>query len=471
MSRPTWTCGVVLIVSALTASPLAQTVIKLPKNKFTPQQDVQIGREAAAEVRKQYPIISDERIQAYLTQLGDRLVTAAPPELKQPVYEYSFTPVNLKEINAFALPGGPMFVHRGMFDAAASEAEVAGVMAHELSHVLLRHGTANETKAENPWLAIGQLAGQVGGAMVGGAIGSAIAQGEQFGLGTLMLRYSRDFEKQADLMGAQIMARAGYDPRALAHMFETIEAQVGAEGGGSPQWLSDHPNPGNRTQYINKEADALTIGTAADMSQFVPIKTSFASLPPAKTMADLAKAKSEPKGQPTHLVGTPGEPLARPSTSSYQPIKGGNIFQATVPSDWTVIPSKSSIKAAPQNGYGQLQGQTVFSCGVEFGIARANTRDLPSATNTFLNAVAQNNPELRLAGQQQAIQISQRSAIVTPLLNPSPLGGREQVVFTTTFLTDGTLFYYLTVVPEGDAAAFQDAFQRVSNSIRLTDAR
>src|SRR6516165_8160033 len=164
----------------------AQTVIKPPKNKFKPEQDVALGRQAAAEVRKQYPIIRDERISTYLKGIGDRLVAAAPKDLNNPIYEYSFTPVNLKEINAFALPGGPMFVFRGMFDAAASEAEVAGVMAHELSHVLLRHGTANETKAENPWLAIGQLAGQVGGAMVGGAIGSAIAQGGQFGLGTLM---------------------------------------------------------------------------------------------------------------------------------------------------------------------------------------------------------------------------------------------------------------------------------------------
>src|SRR6185503_4415800 len=186
------------------------TPIKLPKNKYTPEQDVQLGREAAAEVRQQYPIIKDERIARYLTALGDRLVAAAPAELKQPVYEYSFTPVNLKEINAFALPGGPMFVHRGMFDAAASEGEVVGVMAHELSHVLLRHGTANATKAQNPWLQLGQLAGQIGGAVVGGQTGSYIAQGSQFGLGTLLMRYSRDFEKQADLLGAQIMARAGY---------------------------------------------------------------------------------------------------------------------------------------------------------------------------------------------------------------------------------------------------------------------
>ena len=174
----------------------AQTVVKAPKNRFSPQQDVELGREAAAEVRQQYPIISDERITRYLTEMGDRLVAAAPSDLKQPVYEYSFTPVNLKEINAFALPGGPMFVHRGMFDAAAAEGEVVGVMAHELSHVLLRHGTANASKAQNPWLQLGQLAGAVGGAVVGGSLGGVIAQGSQFGLGTLLLKYSREYKSR-----------------------------------------------------------------------------------------------------------------------------------------------------------------------------------------------------------------------------------------------------------------------------------
>src|SRR4029453_18832838 len=116
--------------------------------------------------------------------------------------------------------GGPMFINRGMFEAAEEESEVAGVMAHELSHVLLRHGTANATKAQNPWLQLGQIAGVVGGSIVGGTLGSAIATGTDFGLGTIMLRYSREFEKQADLLGSQIMARAGYDPRDLARMFE-----------------------------------------------------------------------------------------------------------------------------------------------------------------------------------------------------------------------------------------------------------
>jgi Zn-dependent protease with chaperone function len=451
------------------AGVFAQTAIKLPKNKFTPQQDVELGREAAAEVRQQYPLIKDERITGYLSRLGDKLVEAAPAELKQPVYEYSFTPVNLKEINAFALPGGPMFVNRGMFEAAAAEGEVVGVMAHELSHVLLRHGTANVTKSQNPWLQLGQVAGMVGGAMVGGAAGSAIAQGSQFGLGTLLLRYSRDFEKQADLLGAQIMARAGYDPRGLARMFETIAHEAAASGSGTPQWMSSHPNPGNRTQYITQEAERLTIASAADTSEFEPIKARFASLPAAKSMGELARARSG-SGEGTPSVGTPGQPVPRPS-AQYRDISGGKVFQASVPTNWTPLASKSAIKVVPENGYGQLNGQTVFSHGVEFGVAKAGSRDLAEATRIWLQAVTQNNPELRSAGQQQAIRISQRSAIATPLSNPSPLGGDERIVVCTTFLADGSLFYYLTLVPEKDAAAFQEAFRRIGESIRLTELR
>ncbi len=470
MRPPTRATTLLMVFAVSVAGVLAQTVVKPPKNRYTPQQDVEIGREGAAEVRKQYPIIENEQIARYLTALGDRLVAHAPPELKQPVYEYSFTPVNLKEINAFALPGGPMFVHRGMFDAAAEEGEVVGVMAHELSHVLLRHGTANASKAQNPWLQLGQVAGVVGGAVVGGGIGSAIAQGSQFGLGTLLLRYSRDFEKQADLLGAQIMARAGYDPRALAHMFETIAREAQSSGdSGAPQWMSSHPDPGNRTAYITKEAEALTLGSPANTSQFTPIKAAFASLPPAKSMGDLARGKDESTGT-APSVGTPGQPVPRPS-AQYKDINGGKVFQASVPSDWTTLASKTAIKVVPQNGFGQLNGQTIFSHGVEFGITKAGSRNLQDATNTWLKTIAQDNPQLRLAGNQQATRISQRSAIVTPLSNRSPLGGQELIGVYTTFLADGSLFYYLTIVQEKDAGAFQNAFQRVGESIRLTEAR
>ena len=158
-----------LVLALCTTIVGAQTRITPPKNKYTPEQDVQVGREAAAEVRQEYPLINDGRIDSYLDELGRRLVAAAPPELNHPVFEYPFTPVNLKDINAFALPGGPMFVNRGMFDAANTEGEVVGVMAHELSHVLLRHGTANATKAEG--FQLGALAGAIAGAVIGGGGG------------------------------------------------------------------------------------------------------------------------------------------------------------------------------------------------------------------------------------------------------------------------------------------------------------
>src|SRR4029453_9111077 len=109
-------------------------------------------------------------------------------DLRHPEFRYTFKVVNVKEINAFALPGGPMYVNRGMIEAAKTEGEVAGVVAHELSHVALRHGTAQATKA-TPY-AIGQIAGAVLGAIVGGAKGDIISQGTQFGLGTAFLRYS-----------------------------------------------------------------------------------------------------------------------------------------------------------------------------------------------------------------------------------------------------------------------------------------
>jgi hypothetical protein len=305
--------------------------------------------------------------------------------------------------------------------------------------------------------------------MVGGAAGAAIGQGAQMGLGSLLLRYSRDFEKQADLLGAQIMAKAGYDPRSLGRMFETIAKESG--GSRDPQWMSSHPDPGNRTVYINKEAESLTIANPADQSQFAVIKTQFAGMPAALTMAELEKRKTEGTATSVQSVGTPGQPVPRPS-AEYKPVSGGKVFQAQVPSNWTSLPTSNAIRVVPENGFGQLKGETVFSHGIEFGIAQAGSRDLRQATIAWLKAVAQNNPQLKLAGEQRQLQLSQRTALMTPLANASQLGGQELISLYTTFLADGgTLFYYLTIVPEKDSANFQETFGRIAQSIQLTDRR
>lgn len=260
----------------LQTRPGAPTTVVVPPNNYTPAQDVQIGQEAAAQARRQMPILNDEVLTSYLQTVGRRLIGVIPPELRHPEFRYSFEVVNAGDINAFALPGGPMFVNRGMLAAAGEEAEVAGVMAHELSHVILRHGTAQASKA-TPYQ-VGEIAGQVLGAIVGGQIGGLIAQGSQFGISLAFMRYSREFEQQADIEGAHLMARASYDPQAMARMFKRIEDEGGAA---APEWLSDHPNPGNRYDYITKEAQVLQVANPIrNTERFADMQAHLKRLPP-----------------------------------------------------------------------------------------------------------------------------------------------------------------------------------------------
>lgn len=460
--RPTMTMVALVLCGAVLG---AQTRVTPPRNKYTPEQDVEIGREASAEVRRDYPIIEDRQIREYLDALGRRLVEVAPADLKHPAFEYSFTPVNLKDINAFALPGGPMFINRGMFAAAESEGEVAGVMAHELAHVLLRHGTANATKAQG--FQLGALAGAIAGAVIGGGWGQVISQGSQFGLGTWLLKYSREYEKQADLLGAQIMARAGYDPIDLARMFETIQRQ---SNGTPPQWLSSHPNPGNRSQYIAEEARMLQVARRPNASGFTAAKARFDTLPPAKSMAEMARSGGSggSGGEAGRSTGTIGEAVPAPD-SRYRTERGGRLFQVSVPANWSAVAANNSVKYVPQNGYGAVGGQTVLTHGVELGVARASSRDLRQATDTLVDAFRQSNPEMRVAGATSTTRLSNRTALATTLVGRSAVGGNERVGLYTTFLADGNLFYYLTVVPEREAQAYAAAFNRVGQSVRISD--
>ncbi len=281
--------GLASTIAALlvTASVSAQTRIEPRKNSFRPSQDVQLGRQAAAQVRHQLPLLNDGPTDALVEQIGRRLVAAVPARMAQPAFRYSFDVVNLREINAFALPGGPMFLNRGMLQAAHTDDEVAGVMAHELSHVILRHGTLQAAKAQK--FQLGAMAGQVIGSIIGGTKGAIIAQGSQIGLGTYFMKYSREYEREADLLGAQLMARAGYDPRQMAQMFRTIQQQGGS---GGPEFLSDHPNPGNRyNAIVNESASLRTAGAANTGPAFDAVRSRLVHMPPAPTMQQVARAQ------------------------------------------------------------------------------------------------------------------------------------------------------------------------------------
>src|SRR6195256_3206635 len=268
----------------LPVSVFSQTQISYHGNKFKPEEDVQLGRQAAQQAEQQMPILRDAQATEYLSTVGERLVAAIPAEFQHPEFHYYFKIVNASDINAFALPGGPMYVNRGMIEAAHTEGEMAGVMAHELSHVALRHGTAQATKAQKYGLLAGILG--IGGQILGGPAGAA-AQIAGQGVGVYFLKFSREYETEADILGAQIMARAGYDPHDLANMFQTIERQSGGGGGG---FLSDHPSPANRYARIQQEARYLRVTNPIGYSrEFDRIKTRLGGLPRAQTTAEVAR--------------------------------------------------------------------------------------------------------------------------------------------------------------------------------------
>jgi predicted Zn-dependent protease len=277
-----------LIALVLTASIVtAQTPVVAPSNRFKPADDVRLGREASAEVTEQLPLLRDNQVRSTVASIGRRLVSAIPEEFRHPEFRYSFEVVNVRDINAFALPGGPIYVNRGMLEAADDEGEIAGVLAHEISHVALRHGTAQASRATK--YQIGMVAGAIIGSLIGGKTGNIVSQGTQLGLGTAFLRFGREFERQADTLGAQIMARAGYDPREMADMFKTLERE-GRNGG--PEWLSDHPNPGNRYEAISREAEMLPVNRArGDSPAFAQMEARLDRLPDAPTTEQVARAR------------------------------------------------------------------------------------------------------------------------------------------------------------------------------------
>lgn len=446
----------------------AQTKITPAKNGYTPAQDVQLGQEASAQVRKELPLLDDDAVDGYVEDVGRRLVSAIPREFQHPEFRYTFDVINQKEINAFALPGGPMFLNRGMIEASKSEAEMAGVMAHEISHVALRHGTAQATKAQK--FEIGALAGQVLGAIVGGTAGSIIAQGSQFGLGTYFLKYGREAEREADLLGAQILARAGYDPRQMANMFRTIEQQSG--GARSPEWLSSHPNPGNRFEAINREAAMLRVeGSAPSNGQFTQVKSRLTGMSPALTAQQIAEQQKRGGSQPT---GTAGRAVqVEPPSNRYRSYTKGNFLRLSVPENWSeVSAANTSVTYAPQGAYFQAQGGTAFTHGVEVGIANTGTNNLQQGTEGLIQSFAQSNPQLRRAGGYKRENISGRNGLTTTLTNVSEVTGSREVITVSTVQLDNTqILFMIGVAPEQEARNYQNAFANVRKSVQIANAR
>jgi predicted Zn-dependent protease len=241
---------------------------------FSPDQDIQIGKRLAAQVPKQMVLLNDPRVDNYMNELGKRLVAHAPGYK----YPYEFHCVNSAAINAFALPGGNIYINRGVIEAASTESELAGVMAHETAHVALRHGTSQASKAYVAEIPTALLSGWLGS---NSSISSAIVQMTTgFVMNSVFLKYSREDETQADVLGTQILYDSGYDPRALARFFEMIEAKSKSQ---PIEFFSDHPNPEHRIERVMEEVSKLggpESGYKEDSRQFHEIQKYVDKLPP-----------------------------------------------------------------------------------------------------------------------------------------------------------------------------------------------
>jgi predicted Zn-dependent protease len=247
MTRPRTSLLAAILLASVLCPAQGPTRFHPGFNLFSKEQDVQLGQESADEVRKKMVVIHDPFLTAYVNKVGKRL--AASQEAQDSGFPFTFEVVADPSINAFALPGGPMFINTGLLKAVDNEAQLAGVMGHEMSHVILRHGTNQASKAK-----LIELPAILGGQMAGGSmLGQLASAGIGLGANSVLLKFSRTAESQADLMGSHIMAEAGYDPMQLANFFEKLNA----EGGRAPQFFSDHPNPDNREKAIAQEAQRL----------------------------------------------------------------------------------------------------------------------------------------------------------------------------------------------------------------------
>lgn len=246
-----------LLLAGLSASPAFARFTAVACNiSETQGQESAEGKQYVASVYGQQPVLPDsDPVTKYIQQLGAKLVAVAPmtPGMTTQ-WPFTFHVVASEEINAFALPGGGVFINLGTIQAAENETQLAGVMAHEISHVIMRHGTCNLHKQDNRKKTFGVMSAGARLGLGDSARNNAAQKGLAIGENLDFLHMSRGDEQQADLLGIGILYDAGYDPNGLPQFFAIIQAKYGA---GGHQFLSDHPNPGNRQEYTRTEIATL----------------------------------------------------------------------------------------------------------------------------------------------------------------------------------------------------------------------
>ncbi|HSL20851.1 MAG TPA: M48 family metallopeptidase [Vicinamibacterales bacterium] len=261
------------VVATLAIVWMLWVVVPMAVSLISVEQEIDVGRQANQQVKKQTPEVTDPAVLAYVREIGRVLAARAVG----PRYPFSYSIANYREINAFALPGGPVWVNRGVMEAARNESQLVSVLAHETAHISERHAADQLTKA---MVANGLLA--LLGAVLGNDGGARTAQiAARFVAGGYMLKFSRDDERAADRVGAQLMRRAGWDNRGMLEFMRTLREKQGRDPSNVEVFLSTHPAPAGRITELQRVVRA---GGRRDSARFQRIRQRLGRMSPAKPM-------------------------------------------------------------------------------------------------------------------------------------------------------------------------------------------
>jgi len=444
-----------LLLAGLALSPpfvlgVGKPDFKPGYNFYSRQDDAQLGKEYSTHLDKQLPLLNNPEALKYLNSVGKRLAGFAPNNRAEYVWEYRI--VNSSQINAFALPGGYIYVNRGVFDAAEDEAQFAGVIAHESGHVVMRHGTHIASQA---------VLAQGGMAILTGILGqssSLTSQLAQLGLGlgvdSLMLKNSRILESQADQVGTYILYQAGYDPHAMVQFFQIIAKKYPQR---TLQFFSDHPNPENRIREVDTEIKRLgpARGALPDSPEFQEMKRYVATLAPPPPS----------KGAPKIEARRQAPPLPSANLIPYD----GKTFTFNYPDNWQVERSEDGVALFPPGGMVTgAEGDTsqAYGTSVSLYMPQQVNWGLVDATQELLESMRQSNPQLHVL-QQTGMNIRGNPAVSTLLQNDSPIEGQRETDHLVTVRRGDSVLTFIFIAPLTVFEGYAPTFNRMLQSIEL----
>ncbi len=422
-------------------------VLKPGFNLFSKEQDVALGKEAAAQIEQQVHVVKDEQIQAYVRKVASKLWSQ--PEADS--YPYSMKVVNEPSINAFALPGGPMFVHTGLILAAENEGQLAGVLAHEISHVALRHGTNQASKAN-----LIQIPAMLASMAAGSSMLGQLAQiGIGVGANSVLLKYSRNAERDADLLGTRLMSKAGYNPIEMARFFEKLEGEGGSRG---LQFFSSHPNPGNRVTAVEAEIRLL------------PKRRYDAETGDFNKTKGLVKRLPEPPKKAAPAEVTPGSPDAIRPSANFKSYRGG-YFEVSHPENWEAFSSRNSneVVIAPRAGVVEgREGRAMIGAGFLVSVyePKSGGVDLRRDTEELVRQLVSSNQDMRVESSRET-RWNRERVILTRLASPSPFQGQGEVDTVMTMARKQGLVYVVMITPRNLERDLQPAFENMIRSLRV----